>query len=514
MSNFIGSLHECVPEHAETWPWILPKPKKTPVSRMLQELDWSLNNSLDDDVQQFEILIKYRPWFMAQYRVQSAHLIHLANEKPKDGPEFVKEIEKTLNMARLLKKIYQYLDEPDDVHRLATDEAILDTLLFKIANPNAKSHIAIPSVDASFSQQLRSQILNTNLTRLTGIRTRRFILACMAYGWLSIYRQPINTIELFTNPFFLYLGWLFFLPRFMLNFLNLSKQCIPTPLLSKQKRQLPGLLRLEAYVNLHRRGFELWTDSVWLIGGLLLCFSLTGALIPWRAYITIAMQISDLILMIVRSVVELNRLIHLKNEYFTGIKQNPQQINPGYLRALEERIIFEKKIGFLMITNNALMTLSLLAILPMAATVSPLLPLLGAFLAILTTIRFHVNNATLESRMPRTNLNVLLKHYEPKPAPTATMPPTAPPLLSALSAPIVITMAPIIFLCITYSPVVSILLSLALLTFITTKVINKNKDNPLETNFNALTHHRFFKPKPVEPPTEKLQENCAQQSTR
>lgn len=513
-NNFIGSLHEYIPQHAETWPWILPKPKKTPISKMIQQLDWSLSNEIEGDTPQIHTLVRYRPTLMAQYRVQSAHLLHLANERPKDDPQLIEEIKKTLKMTMLLKKIYQHIDEPDDVNRAAADQAILETILFKLSTPNTPSHIIIPSLQASFSQQLRSQILNTNLTRLTGIRSRRFILACIAYGWLSMYRQSINTIEIFTNPFFLYLGWIFFLPRLALNLITLSKQFFPTPLLSKEKRELPWHLRLEAYVNLHRRGFELWADGVWFTGGVLLCFSLTGALIPLRAYIIIGMQISDLTLMIVRSVIELNRLVNLKNEYLTGIKQNPNQINPGYLQALEERIIFEKKVSFLMITNNALMVLSLLTLLPIAAALSPVIPLLGALLALATTVRFQVNNATLESRLPRTNLNVLLKHYESCPTPAAC--PPAQPSLSTLAAPMVITMAPIIFLCITYSPAISILLSISLLAFITTKVLTKNKENPLESNFNAFTNHYFFKPKPIETPVEKPKKDyCAlQQSAR
>jgi hypothetical protein len=360
-------------------------------------------------------LIRHRPLIMAQYRVQAAHLIHLANKKSDNVPVLIKEIKKTLNMTVLLKEIYHHIDEPDDVRRAIADQAILETILFKLSNPDSAASIKIPSLQAGFSQQLRALVLNTNFPRLTAIRIRRFLLACMTFEWFALCRQPITQIEQFTNPFFSYLGWFFFFPRLFLNVISFSQKVISKPWMSKEKHNLPWYLRAEAYINLHRRGFEFWGDIVWFSGGVLLCFVLVGPVAYYRPFVIVGMQVSDLIMMLARSIIELNRLMLLKNEYDLSIKQGTQLENISYLNALEERITFEKKVGFLMITNNVLMVISVMTMLPVIIAINPLVPILGTLLGLATTIRFAVNNAALQAELPRTNLNLLLKHYETTP---------------------------------------------------------------------------------------------------
>jgi len=491
--NLTNFLKNNISEDAVTWPWIIHKPPPSGISDILQHLDCSLIDTIEHDTLRFNKLIKHRPLLMAQYRIQAAHLIHLVHKKPKDYTVFIQEIQKTLKMTLLLKKIYHHIAEPEDVLSATIDQAILETILFKLSNPNTSSPIKIPSPQASFNQRLRSLVHHTNFSRLSGIRIRRFVLACMTLEWFALYSQPISQIEQFTNPFFAYLGWFFFLPRLTLNLMSFGQHVILNPLMSKKKENIPYHLRANAYINLHRRGFELWVDSVWFTGGILLCFVLIGSLAYWRPFIIVGIQISDLVMMLTRSTVEMNRLMILKNEYISGVKQGLQPPNPGYMNALLERIEFEKKVSFLVITNSALMVVSVITMLPMLIAINPLFPLLGALLGLATTLRFSANNAMVESTLPRTHLNLLLKHDETHSKFPVPEPQTRSPSLNTLAVPTVITLAPLLFFSIVYSPAMSLILSVALLTALSSNIRNKPTEYPLEKHFKTIVNYSFFK---------------------
>ena len=438
------------------------------INPYLIHLDWAFIETIESKPLDFHHVIRKRAIIMAQYRVYCAHVIRLAQKKPKDTATLIKELEKTLKMATLLKKIYQHLDEHDDINRMSQDKAILLSILFKYQHPLETLPFVFPNLQPSLSQQLRSFIAQTNLSRLASIRNRRFILSCLLFTVFSECRPIVNALEIVTQPFFLHLSWLFFLPRLTLNLLSIIKETIANPWMSNHKHKLPWTIRLEAYMNTHRRGYELWTDAVWFVGGIALCFFITSSWLTLRGIIGIAMQVSDVILMTIRSISEIERLMILKNLHIE---------NPNYLEALEERIRFEKKVSFVAISSNVFMLFSLVTLIPAIATLHPLIPFLGALMAVATTVYVILENTKINALEPQINLNHLLKK-SPSPKPRRRL---FPP---SIAAPAMITSISMIFLLSACSPAAGIILLCSALIYLT---------GTLKNHKNHKNH--FFKPK-------------------
>ncbi len=478
--------------------WLQSKLAKSAISELLQNLDWNTVHSIEKNQTKFETLVKERPFLMAQYRVQTAYLVRLSGKVDKYDRTLKREIEKALRMTVLLKKIYLHLDEPDDVMRAEIDIAILESILHRIKSQEAQHILNVPACNLGISNRLRAIHIGANLSRLTAIRIRRFILASVALQAFLSWGPTVAQIEYFTAPFFLYLGWLFFLPRLALNLATLLRKS-----LSSGKNQFPWYLKLETYLNLHRRLYELWTDAAWFTSGILLCFVLFGPLAVWRPIAIFAVQVSDTVMMFTRSFFELRRLLILKNEYQEGIKKGVSERNLGYLQALEERIAFEKKVSYLAITNNLLMTIALLAIIPSILVINPLIPILGATLGVLTTLRFYTYNATNESQQPKTNLNLILKNYAPQ---AATTPASVPPnlLLSRLVVPAVVILTPLIFMGCAINPILTGLLCVNLVVMAARKTQQPSTVQQSRKNYETVMNHHFFKAeraidKPCEP---------------
>lgn len=483
--------------------WLQSKQSKPMISDLLQNLDWKTVNTIEKNQTKFEALIKERPFLMAQYRVQTAYLVQLSGKLDKYDPALAREIEKTLRMTVLLRKIYLHLDEPDDVMRAEIDVTILESILQRIKDPEAQHISNIPACNLGISNRLRAIHLGANLSRLTAIRIRRFILAAVALRTFLSWAPTVAQVEYFTAPFFLYLGWLFFLPRFALNLTTLLNKTF-----FSAKNKLPWSLKLEAYLNLHRRLYELWTDTAWFTSGILLCFVLFGPLAVWRPIAVISVQISDTIMMITRSFFELRRLFVLKNEYQEGIKNGLSEKNLGYLKALEERIAFEKKVSYLAITNNLLMTIALLAIIPSISVISPLIPILGATLGVLTTLRFYTYNTINESQQPKTSLNLILKNYDLQGSKTPT---SVPPnlLLSRLAVPTVLVLTPLIFIGCTINPMLTALLCVSLVLIAIRKTQQPGETQKIRKNYDTIMNHHFFKSeRAIEQPSEPQKSNA------
>ncbi len=483
--------NEMIKTEFTLWPWIQPRLQPSPIAEFLQDPDDSCIEDIEKNSQKLRTLIKERPFLMAQYRIQVAHLLSLIKEFEPFHPKLKQEINKTLRMSRLLQKIYVHIEESDDEARMDIDVKILETVLLKFQNPQNITVTKLPEGKLGFGQQLRSLHQNTNLSRLAAIRTRRLVLTCVALEKFLDYRAFVAKIEVFTNPFFLYLSWAFFLPRLLLNVSMVMKKWLQ----SNKKNDLPWYIRIEAYLNLRRRLYELWSDSVWFISGILLCFVLFGPFAPWRPLTTVLVQVSDTVMMTTRSFFELRRLMVLKNEYLTHIQNNPNEKNATYLKALEERMAFEKKVSYLVITNNVLMTIAFMTVLPSIIVLHPFLPLLGAVLGVLTTIRFYLYSAANDALQPRVNLNLLLKHYEPN---VVIPPPAANTVVSRLAVPGFLLLIPLTWAACAANPIFGSILCLTLLLICNQKM---QSNSTFKKQLEQTMQHHFFKPV-VEKPTQ------------
>ncbi len=358
-----------------------------PITASNKEMtEWTLSGCLDKkNAEFFDSLALNRPLLAAQYRVQCAQLIAMFKRESTDQRAFLRTAESALVVAELLEHIYHRLEETDDLGRLRADQAHLRTLLSQ-RYPQFQSTILPSSSAPSTSQGLRRWVDMTTQPRLVLVRIRRTILAAIVLNELAACRPWVNSIERVTNPFFLHLSWLFFIPRMSLNLMFLGKHVLPHPWMSEKELALPWTTRFQTYWYMHRHSFELANDVGWFLCGVLSCFLCTGAWLPFRVYLAIAMQLGEFVISCLRSGIEISRLNTLEKEYHAGCADGTIMVDQDYLKALRSRIEHENRVYTLEVTRNVLLNLSILTILPIFLSASPFIPIFGAVLAVATSI--------------------------------------------------------------------------------------------------------------------------------
>ena len=332
----------------------------------------------------FNSLAHNRPLLAAQYRVQCAQLISMIKSGPRDHDGFFRAVESALVLAVLLEHIYKRLEETDDLSRLCADQARLCQLLLS-RYPQINTRPFLLNAPST-SQRVRRLVDMMTQPRLVLVRIRRTILAAIELNELAVFRPWVSAIERVTNPFFLNLSWLFFIPRMSLNLMFLGKHVLPHPWMSEDERALSWTTRLQTYLSMHRHSFELANDVGWFLCGVLSCFLCTGAWLPVRAYLAIAMQVGEFVISYLRSSIEISRLRTLENEYTAGLSNKTLTEDRDYLAALHSRIAHENRVYTLELTRNVLLTISILTILPVFLAISHFIPIFGAVLAVATSI--------------------------------------------------------------------------------------------------------------------------------
>lgn len=163
----------------------------------------------------------------------------------------------------------------------------------------------------------------TNWYRLFAIRLKRVFEAVVPVlkmlnhkTMMKEYIRVITKVSNCSYGFLALLSWSFYLPRIIANTVLLIKHTVPGSWMSEQERSIALSVRLKQ--QLEKRWFELVNDSIWVIGGLLTCFVISGA--P-AAYITFALYGVDCVVMAVKSVLQWRKLNNKKQELDDSIKR-------------------------------------------------------------------------------------------------------------------------------------------------------------------------------------------------
>jgi hypothetical protein len=320
-------------------------------------------------------LVGNHKWLAAQYSVYCSQLMKdLANEST-PTQELIKSINAALIVAGLLDRIYSsYLNEVDQMARMHRDQVEYRKML----QEREVDILLLPTTrDTSYSKEIHENIAAANRLRLFTIRVRRLIIVTTPV--LKNYEQYglwVGMMERWTSPAVAYLAWLTLLPRLLKNVFILFKHLTPITLwMSKEEISLGAGTRLSSHLELH--WFELANDLVTVTVGLLNCFALTGGA---SLYLGVSLLAFDVVLATVRACYELHQLQKIKKIY--AEMENPDE---NYLSYLEKRIYYDGLRYKMAVINTVLLLFSASLSIPFIAF-NPIIPLIGASLAVLTTI--------------------------------------------------------------------------------------------------------------------------------
>ncbi len=270
---------------------------------------------------------------------------------------------------------------------------------FKFSEQDSVKKLPIEAPQTSVTRELIQRRLNP--LRLFILRLRRLLLlSAVVLESFPSFGISLKWVEQYTAPTFAYLAWLFFLPRLIINLSLMTKHLIGT---TDEEKSLDFETRL--YSQLSRRWPELLNDIAWFINGILVCFVLTGPMLPKAIYMALIMQWYDFGVAILRAWIEVSSLRALKMQYCEMQrkyeKDSPEYIEiESYLLSLGKRIAIEYEA----IRVNLLNFFTLLiAVCLTLATFNPFIPIIGAAMAIAITV---VNFTKTENL-----LNYRIKNY-------------------------------------------------------------------------------------------------------
>lgn len=190
------------------------------------------------------------------------------------------------------------------------------------------------------------------------------------------------------GTFISYLAWVFFIPRFVVNLLELLR------VLFGSLPIFDGLSELEKEYGLWRRlkfclkeiGFQLANDSMWLSAGIITCFALVGSLPIIGIYIMLAAQAYDLFIMLIRNYFERDILNTVQADLSNISKDKELRYSPQFLDNLNYRIAFDEKVLLYAIFNFALLLMCVTLMTPGFASISPFIPLIAGLVTVIAAL--------------------------------------------------------------------------------------------------------------------------------
>jgi len=344
------------------------------------------------------------------YFEYNVHCTQLAHDLMREGvkiSEVTQQLQAALVMAELLEHVYRdYLIVPREVINNRREQEIYRQLLALDGYqfPDQDKYLKVKTSSSSPTKTIRDLTVSTNWPRLLLLRTRRLLIAItpLIKGF-DAYPRWIRLMEVTTNFVIPYLAWIFFLPRLLTNLFLFWKHIIPGPWMKEPERSLDWQSRFQA--QMERRWFEISNDAAWFTGGLINCFVLIGLLAPVALFISLGLQTYDVILASIRFHIEISRMHKLEEDYKRMLSYTAStdpayaQIN-DYLIYLEERINYEKKRLSVSIINNCVLVISMMLTLAILSF-TPVMPLVGAILAVMITIACYVAVKCIDQQKPK-----------------------------------------------------------------------------------------------------------------
>lgn len=237
----------------------------------------------------------------------------------------------------------------------------------------------------SIRQALSDQAGAQNAKRLALGRIRRFYLSLNALlnqgnmSWLMLWWEPSFRWVMS------WLNFMFFLPRIAI---ALEDICTHTFLLGQHTEHEKGLcMEVRFWMVFSRRWEILIRDTAWMLNGLFALFVLTGALGFWSLYLNAFIQLLEVFL----NIYLLSRFEE-QQKFILGNFDRSDDLSiksyHGFLQDQHSRTALEYENRVVRLFNSVMILIGSVMILPTMASISPIIPLVGACLA-LSISAFH-----------------------------------------------------------------------------------------------------------------------------
>lgn len=334
-------------------------------------------------------LIEDHKWLSVQY---SAHCAQLMKNLREADADVIEQIEVALRMSALLEHLYTiYLYETDAINLMHRHQHIYRQLM-----RDRGKNIAVsfnPDDKPSISKMIHDLFTTANRRRLYTVRLRRLLIAVTPMViQFETYCLLVRAMEQWTSSLVSYLAWLTLFPRLSKNLFLMGKHLIPNRWMSAEEYALGLTTRFVAQFELH--WFELANDIATVSVGLLNCFVLTGSV---NIYLGFSLFVFDVALAALRAYIDISYLKKLESQY--NVMSDKTSIDEGYLVHLRQRIAYEEDRLGIMVKNTLGLLIAAAFSLPILA-VNPVFPLIGALIAVLTTILNMIATQRIEQQKP------------------------------------------------------------------------------------------------------------------
>lgn len=248
-----------------------------------------------------------------------------------------------------------------------------------------KSHATL-SFKKNLKPTLSNKIQKThtiiNKARNVIIRAIRTVQASEAIlTESSNFTEYLKNFNKIINPALAFAAWIFFIPRFFANIVELCRHFLCRCAMNKNEKSIPESTR--RYL-LRKNIIALLNDFVSISSGLLNCFFLIGALNVIGTYVTAATFLYDLIVAIIQCVYICHRLKALKNN------NQPEQAEDEILiLTIDKMIAYKKRKCALQIVYTGSLFLALLLTLPVFG-LAPIIPLVAQCMMLLIVIGYII----------------------------------------------------------------------------------------------------------------------------
>lgn len=236
--------------------------------------------------------------------------------------------------------------------------------------------------DVPRSTVVREITDKTNKYRLFLARFWRFLRILIAYLQNAYY----SSLMLLANPLasivILYAAIGFFIPRMITTISDLFKHVVPGYWMSAEEKELGFWLRFNA------QWMRLWpnasNDAAWITNGVLQLVYFVGALLPFVIFLSVATSAYDFSMACLRFAFSSYRFDKLNQEY-KNLSSSEQPMDV-YLTHLGNKINQEKHMLYLNLLNFFVLLVGMALALPWIVLFNPVLPLVGAVMAVFITI--------------------------------------------------------------------------------------------------------------------------------
>lgn len=202
-----------------------------------------------------------------------------------------------------------------------------------------------------------------------------------------------GVLDFAASRVFSHMAWAFFLPRLLTNLAVLSKHVFLIGDIDEKERQLAWQQRFR--MQFKRRWFEIGNDLVWCVNNLLSAFVYLGSIAPVGAYISLGLYFYDVLMVCLRSAIEIGRLSSIESEY--RAKHQDCRDDDAFLLQIKAQYHYELKRLALSLFNTVGTFAAILMMIPAFAGIPVLTAVATSLLLAVTVSNWIVGNWVLKA---------------------------------------------------------------------------------------------------------------------